>query len=170
MATQRKRQCRAWAIAETCCRQFRLDALGSKYVHTTGEMLPGASAGRTKATSASRLQMKLSAFIKDASLGADMFVYIAASGNTRPTRSASCEKRSQSQAETQNAIGNTFRQYCLPIIAKFCDNFCYANDVGRYRTMSNDVEIDACSKRAMTPCIHLMVQGRAQKETLEVFI
>ncbi|MPC46895.1 hypothetical protein E2C01_040626 [Portunus trituberculatus] len=34
-------------IAETCCRQFRLDALGSKYVHTTGEILPRASAGRT---------------------------------------------------------------------------------------------------------------------------
>ncbi|MPC26619.1 hypothetical protein E2C01_019764 [Portunus trituberculatus] len=40
------------------------------------------------------------------------------SGNTRPTRLASCEKRSQSQTETQNAIGNTFRQYCLPKIAK----------------------------------------------------
>ncbi|MPC50431.1 hypothetical protein E2C01_044259 [Portunus trituberculatus] len=66
-------------IAETCCRQFRLDALESKYVHTTEKMLPRASAGRTKATSASRFQMKLSAFIRDASLGADMFVYIAAS-------------------------------------------------------------------------------------------
>ncbi|MPC97407.1 hypothetical protein E2C01_092722 [Portunus trituberculatus] len=54
--------------------------------------------------------MKLPAFIRDASLGADMFVYI---GNTRPTRSASCEKCSQSQTETQNAIGNTFQQYYL---------------------------------------------------------
>ncbi|MPC96898.1 hypothetical protein E2C01_092178 [Portunus trituberculatus] len=62
--------------------------------------------------------MKLSAFIRDASLGADMFIYIAASGNTKPTRSASCEKRSQSQTETQNAIGNTFLQDCLQIIGK----------------------------------------------------
>ncbi|MPC85437.1 hypothetical protein E2C01_080213 [Portunus trituberculatus] len=69
----------------------------------------------SKATSAPQLQMKLSAFIRDASLGADMFVYIAASGKTRSTRSASCEKRSQSQTETQNAISNTFQQYCLPI-------------------------------------------------------